>query len=204
MTSRQENKQIYSAWKAMKQRCQNTKNAAYKNYGGRGITVCEEWQRFEPFLTWSLENGFDKGLDLDRKDNNGNYEPENCRWISRRQNINNRRNTIFVNVDGENLPDTIWAEKIGVDRALIKMWLKNHGHEYTANRIRSILIDGYKKRDFGYSHRKPVVHVETGMVFSSVREAAEHFGYASCTISNAMREGRSTGKGRFEWTDISE
>ena len=188
----------------MKQRCQNPKCKAYRNYGARGIKVCEEWQQFGPFLAWALNNGFHQGLDLDRKDNDGNYEPSNCRWIPRRQNINNRRNTIVIDVDGESLPDTVWAERIGVDRALLKLWLSNHGADYTAARIRDILENGYTARDFGYSHRKTIRHVESGKVFPSVREAARHFGLAPCTISNAMRRGGSTCKGRFHWEEIKD
>lgn len=201
MTLRQENKRLYWAWKSMKQRCQNPKCKAYRNYGARGVKVCEEWQQFEPFLAWALANGYENGLDLDRRNNDGNYEPSNCRWIPRRQNINNRRNTITINVDGEELPDTVWAEKIGVDRALLKMWLSNHGTEYTAGRIKEILEHGYTPRDFGYSHRKSIKHVETGKVFNSVREAADYVGLAPCTISNAMRRGQDTGKGSFEWVE---
>ena len=203
MTLRQSHKEIYWAWKSMKQRCQNPKCDAYRNYGARGISVCEEWQRFEPFLEWSLANGHKKGLDLDRKDNDGNYCPSNCRWISRRENINNRRNTILISVGDESLPDTVWADRIGVDRALLKMWLNTHGHEYTAARIQDALQNGYTPRDFGYSHRKAIRHVDSGKSFRSVREAAQHFGLAPCTISNAMREGRKTGKGRFEWEELS-
>lgn len=76
MSIRTENKSIYWAWKAMKQRCKNPKCKAYKNYGARGIKVCNEWEKFEPFLSWCLENGYQKGLDLDRRDNNGNYSPD--------------------------------------------------------------------------------------------------------------------------------
>lgn len=204
MTPRQENKSLYWAWKAMKQRCQNPKCKAYRNYGARGIKVCEEWQKFEPFLAWALNNGYEKGLDLDRKDNDGNYEPSNCRWIPRRQNINNRRNTVTITVDGLELPDTEWAERLGIDRALLKYWRTNHGTDYTVARIKDILENGYTPRDFGYSHRKAVRHVESGKVFPSVREAASYIGLAPCTISNAMREGRSTGKGRFTWEEIQK
>lgn len=120
MSLRSENKNIYWAWKSMKQRCKNPNCKAYKNYGERGIKVCEEWEEFEPFLSWSLSNGYSKGLDLDRKDNDGDYTPDNCRWISREENINNRRNTIKISVNGETLPETVWARKIGVDRALMQ------------------------------------------------------------------------------------
>lgn len=202
MTLRQSNKSLYWAWKSMKQRCQNPKCKAYRNYGARGVTVCEEWQQFEPFLAWALENGYQTGLDLDRKDNNGNYEPSNCRWIPRRENINNRRNTINIEVDGETLPDTIWAEKLGVDRAILKMWLSNHGPDYTADRIRDILKNGYTPRDFGYSHRKPVRHIESGQVFCSGREAARHFGIGNSTVVKSIQEGRTTYVGTFAMEEV--
>lgn len=197
MTLRQANKSLYWAWKSMKQRCQNPKCQAYRNYGARGVTVCEEWQQFEPFLDWALKNGYAKGLELDRKDNDGNYEPSNCRWIPRRENINNRRNTITINVDGLTLPETEWAERLGVDRALLKMWLNNHGPGYTSARIKDILENGYKPRDFGYSHRKPVRHVESGQVFPSGREAARHFGIGNGTIAKSIQKGKSTHVGTF-------
>ena len=78
MTLRQKNIEIYWAWKSMKQRTQNPKCSAYKNYGARGIRVCKEWQIFEPFCKWALSAGWNKGLDLDRINNDGNYCPENC------------------------------------------------------------------------------------------------------------------------------
>ena len=70
-TLRQANKGLYWAWKSMKQRCQNPRCQAYHNYGARGITVCKDWQAFEPFCEWALANGYEKGLDLDRADNDG-------------------------------------------------------------------------------------------------------------------------------------
>ena len=185
----------------MKQRCKNPKCKAYKNYGARGIKVCDEWEEFEPFLNWCLKNGYKKGLDLDRRDNNGNYSPDNCRWISRKENLNNRRNTIFIDVNGEILPETVWSEKLGIDRALIKYWIKTGGKSYAEKRAKEILRNGYKPKDFGYSHRKAIQHVETGIVFESVRKAANYFGIAPCTISNAMRSGRKTGKGKFVWAE---
>ena len=125
----------------MKQRCQNPRCTAFRNYGARGIKVCDEWQAFEPFFNWAVSNGYMKGLELDRRDNDGDYEPANCRWVRRRDNLNNRRNTITIKVDGVVLPCTIWAERIGVDRALIKYWLYNHGEDYTATRIRQYMTN---------------------------------------------------------------
>lgn len=204
MSLRSENKNIYWAWKSMKQRCKNPNCKAYKNYGERGIKVCEEWEEFEPFLSWSLSNGYSKGLDLDRKDNDGDYTPDNCRWISREENINNRRNTIKISVNGETLPETVWARKIGVDRALIKYWIRSNGERYAEKRISEILENGYTPKDYGYSHRKPVRHLESGKTFPSIREAAKYFKITPCTISNALRQNCATGKGRFELEETSE
>ena len=84
---------IYRVWCGMKARCQTHTAHNYKNYGGRGIKVCEEWQKFEPFYEWAMANGYQKGLTLDRIDVNGNYEPSNCRWATWKTQANNKRNT---------------------------------------------------------------------------------------------------------------
>lgn len=71
----------------MKQRCTNPNAISYPNYGARGIKVCGDWQSFKPFYDWSMKNGYKKGLTIDRIDNNGNYEPSNCQWITLEENI---------------------------------------------------------------------------------------------------------------------
>ena len=93
-----------------------------------------------------------------------------------------------------------WATK-SHGMALIKYWIKTGGKSYAEKRAKEILRNGYKPKDFGYSHRKAIQHVETGIVFESVRKAANYFGIAPCTISNAMRSGRKTGKGKFVWAE---
>lgn len=198
-TLRQQYVNIYWAWKSMKQRTLNPKCKAYPNYGGRGVGICEQWLEFEPFLEWSLNNGWKKGLELDRADNNGDYTPSNCRWVERRTNVNNRRKTVVLEVNGEKKPLTEWAEIIGCDRAMITYWIKNHGKSYAAERIAEALDNGYKKRNFSYGHSKRVRHVESGVEFESAKVAAEHFGFAPPTISTAARSGRITRCGTFEY-----
>ena len=93
---------LYSAWTHMKQRCLNPKCASYKDYGGRGISICSEWvDDFTSFRDWAYENGYSEELTLDRIDNNKGYYPENCRWVSMETQENNKRNNHFYLYKGE-------------------------------------------------------------------------------------------------------
>ncbi len=84
---------LYNIWIAMKQRCNNPKHDMYHRYGGRGIQVCEEWQKeYMPFRDWAMANGYQEGLQIDRIDNDGNYESSNCRWVTNKENQQNRTN----------------------------------------------------------------------------------------------------------------
>lgn len=83
---------IYLMWNGMLSRCFSVKNKNYKNYGARGITVCEEWKDIHKFVEWVLNNGYNEGLTLDRIDNNGNYQPDNCKFSSYNEQNSNKRN----------------------------------------------------------------------------------------------------------------
>lgn len=86
------NKRVYNIWRLMLYRCDNPKHISYKYYGGRGITVCDEWrQNFEAFHDWAISNGYRDDLTLDRINTDGNYEPSNCRWTTMKVQASNRR-----------------------------------------------------------------------------------------------------------------
>lgn len=110
---------IYGIWHGIKTRCENSHNANYKNYGGRGINVCEEWREFEPFYEWALSNGYKEGLTIERVDVNGNYEPSNCRWATVKEQMNNKRNNHLITYNGETKTVSQWAEELGINRETI-------------------------------------------------------------------------------------
>ena len=108
-------KKLHSVWSTMKQRCNNPNRPKYPRYGGRGIRVCEDWNNdFMCFYDWSISNGYSPELQLDRKDNDGDYCPENCRWTTLKENTKNRRTSIFLTVKGVTLNAVGWAEKLNI------------------------------------------------------------------------------------------
>ena len=111
---------LYNVWHTMKERCYVKSHINYNNYGGRGITVCEEWMDFIPFMNWAYSNGYDENAKrgectLDRIDPNGNYCPENCRWVSMSVQANNKTDNVYLEYNG--IIDTLTnhARNLGLD-----------------------------------------------------------------------------------------
>jgi len=112
---------LYATWKNMKQRCENPNASQYEYYGGRGIKVCDDWANsFEVFMKWAIASGYNDSLTIDRVDGNGNYCPANCRWISMRAQMLNRRNCFMITAFGKTLPLACWAREVGIDRSTIR------------------------------------------------------------------------------------
>lgn len=139
-------KRLYRVYRGMIERCENQKREAYRNYGGRGISVCEEWKGdngVENFFSWAYKNGYDENAPfgectIDRKDVNGNYEPSNCRWITNAEQQKNkrpssewkkrkvRRNT-FINFKGENISKIDLCKRYGISVPMFDYRIKTKG-----------------------------------------------------------------------------
>jgi len=119
---------IYNRYFGMIKRCCLPSNPSYKHYGQRGISVCEEWadkdSGFVNFKNWAYSNGYEKGLQLDRIDVNGNYEPMNCRWATSAQNANNKRSNVPITIGGETKNLYEWAKLAGIHYQTISERIK--------------------------------------------------------------------------------
>lgn len=102
-----DNKRLYGIYNGIKKRCYNEKSGRYMDYGGRGITMCAEWldcdKGFDLFADWALANGYEDNLTIDRVDVDGDYSPQNCRWITLKEQSQNKRTTIWVDYRGEHI-----------------------------------------------------------------------------------------------------
>lgn len=120
-THGQEGTRLYLIWQKMKDRCSNTNNPHYHRYGGRGIKVCDEWYNsFVPFYEWAINNNYTEELTLDRIDNDGNYEPSNCRWVTMQEQCNNRSSNIKITIGNATKTLLQWCEIFEVDYGTVR------------------------------------------------------------------------------------
>ena len=131
VAKRQEHKQgrthLYNVWCLMLRRTTKPHSQDYKYYGGRGITVCDEWSRdFMKFHDWAYSNGYVEGLTLDRIDVNGNYCPENCQWATRKTQANNTRTNHYLTLNGKTQSMKRWSEELGLSYHTLQ-WRVYHG-----------------------------------------------------------------------------
>lgn len=149
------NTKLYRRWNSMKQRCLNSKNSEYHNYGGRDITVCKEWMDFDAFAKWALNGGYSEGLTLERMDVNGDYTPENCTWATLKEQMNNKRNNIVVDTEIGRMTLSEYCEKTGIRYNTAQM------RHYRQDKL-SLPVN--------YRHR-PVVR-DDGKVYQTITDAA--------------------------------
>lgn len=123
-THRMSKSRLYGIWSDMKDRCQREANPRFSDYGGRGIAVCDEWQTFEPFYKWAMANGYSDNLSIDRRDNNGDYCPENCWWATDIEQANNTRVNRLISCFGETHTLAEWSRIYNIHPTTISKRIK--------------------------------------------------------------------------------
>lgn len=137
---------LYTIWDAMKQRCYNKNNCDYKNYGGRGIKVCNEWRNdFVKFKDWALANGYKKGLTIDRINNNRKYHPRNCRWATYKEQNRNTRSNHILSFRNETHCITKWAEILGISRETL--YYRINLHKWSIEKALTTKVRKYKRKE---------------------------------------------------------
>lgn len=120
------NSRLYNIWLHIKARCYKHSDEHFHWYGGRGITMCEEWKNdFKAFYDWAMSHGYSDELTIDRIDNDGNYEPSNCRWVTRKEQSNNRRSNIPITIEDVTHNIQEWSELTGIKYHTIYYRIKN-------------------------------------------------------------------------------
>lgn len=163
---------IHNIWRAMHARCEKSNATGYKYYGGRGIKVCPEWNDFDVFYTWAINHGYQSNLTIDRENNNGNYEPNNCRWITQQEQRNNTSANHYVTWGNDTHTLAEWARIVGIHHTIIGHRLKqgmsvedalttparkNKRRKYLANNVIETVGDSttcIEARDTDKTHEK--------------------------------------------------
>lgn len=149
---------LYNIWSKIKERCYNSNRPAYKNYGRKGVVMCDEWRNdFQVFYDWAMVNGYQNNLTIDRINSNGNYEPSNCRWLTLSENVRLKNATTFISIGELSLTIHDWAIRINIDPATLMSRYKEFGKKYIIDAIRYVLETGdnsplYKRKE--YANRK--------------------------------------------------
>lgn len=162
---------LHGIWRNIKGRCYNPNNPCYQHYGGRGITVCDEWKNdFQKFYDWSMENGYQENLSIDRIDANGAYSPQNCRWADSITQANNKRNNKVFTAYGKTMTVAQWSRETGVKYGDIQNRL-NYGYSFEE------AIDPNFTRIYFKNAENRKVHdlcVERGVPYGLVIQRVQH------------------------------
>lgn len=180
-----EHKSLWSRWNNIKRRCRNETDARYHQYGGRGIKICVEWlESFDNFAEWALANGYEENLTLERIDVNGDYCPENCKWITLQEQAFNKQDTKWVDYNGEHIQLMLLCERLGVsydtihDRIYKRGWSVEKALSTPSQRANSLMS---KCR-------------ERGINYGTVRDRINKFGWSEERALNTPSLGRGANR----------
>ena len=184
-----DHKRLYSIYNWIKRRCYRAEEPRYKDYGGRGIRMTDEWldpsDGFDRFVEWSMANGYTEEMTIDRIDVNGHYEPTNCRWVSLVEQALNKRDTLWVEYKGEKIPLLTLCDRLGVNYDMV------HNRIYALNwSVESAVDTPSQQQDSLMSKCR-----ERGMNYMTVLSRIRKFGWSEEEALNTPSRGRGT-KGR--------
>ena len=192
---------IYPVWQAMLRRCENPESEHYRDYGGRGITVCEDWHDVRKFALWAYNNGFDPTAKvgectIERRDVNGNYCPENCFWANMKTQSRNKRNNRLLQTTDRRKTITELSEGAGMLESTVS------GRLSRGWSVEAALNTPVDKRRGGRS--KPVFCVTDGMMHKSIIDAAVAYGLSYDKIRRAVDTGKEVSGYKFTTTKCAE
>ena len=123
---KKERKRLKSIYNGMRLRCYNENSVNYKYYGGKGVTICDEWLlSFENFFDWAINNGYNENLTIDRIDSEKEYSPDNCKWSTKKEQAYNRSMSVKLTLNGRTMYMTEWAEELGIDKKTLSWRYRN-------------------------------------------------------------------------------
>lgn len=200
-TKEQKSSFLYSTWNGMLQRCYYKNGSHYKHYGERGISVCKEWRDdYLAFYNWAIKNGASKDFTIDRIDVNGDYCPENCRWVDAKTQMRNRQYNRYLEYNGERKLLIEWAEERGIDYDVIRNRLDNYG--YSIGEALEFVPHQPKKREERPETRKTILQYEINGKFvkewSSANEIQKELGIPVHSIRGCCMGYNRTSHG-FVW-----
>ena len=179
-------RKLQKVFRSMRYRCYNEDNRVYKYYGGKGVTICDEWlQSFDNFYNWALLNGYKEGLSIDRIDVNGSYSPKNCRWATMEEQSRNRTNTVLVEYNGKKMTLREWSEELNISLSTIS---KRRFRGWTDKEI----IEGRPKRK-----RVANIYLQYNGKTLSIREWSKELNTKEGTIRTRLDRGWSIEESLF-------
>lgn len=197
LVSEQEERRLRSIFNGMIQRCENKNRKAYKDYGGRGIKVCDEWRNsFASFCEWSISNGYADDLSIDRIDGNGDYSPQNCRWATSIQQNNNRKDNKNICFGGETHTLSEWSRLTNIGKETIKYRLDSGWP------INEVLGEPHQKRSRPHTYpmwfnKRTMVYKDGFLIgtFDSREDAAKFAGVSRSSVSRVINGKAASARG---------